>query len=113
MRAHPEPHPHARLSLLPATPPGRWSLWLVLVFWVFIGLSFALVAAGQEGGDTLFSNLWLTVPMLIAGTAGVAAGAAAGVAIFRRGERSVAVFLTLLWGLVVTLFVLGELPDPH
>jgi hypothetical protein len=51
--------------------------------------------------------------MLIAGTAGVAAGAAAGVAIFRRGERSPAVVLSLLWGLFVTLFVLGELLDPH
>lgn len=113
MRAQPVSHPRGWFWLLPATRLGRWSLGLVLCFWAFIGLASILVAAGQEGGDRFFSNLWLAVPMLIAGTAGVAAGAAAGVAVLRRGERSVLVVLTSLWGLVVALFWLGELSDPH
>ena len=74
---------------------------------------FSLVAAGERGGEEFFSNLWLALPGLGAGLSGVLAGVTAGVAIARRGERSVLVFVVLIVGLIVALWLLGEVVSPH
>ena len=74
---------------------------------------FSLIAAGERGGEGFFSNLWLALPSLGAGLSGVLAGATAGVAIVLRGERSVVVFLVLVVGLIVALFLVAETVTPH
>jgi hypothetical protein len=68
-----------------------------------------LAASGQEGGDELSDNLWLALAGLGAGLSAVLAGATASVAVVRRGERSVLVFLPLVVGSLVAVFLLGEL----
>jgi hypothetical protein len=82
-------------------------------FAAFLTALFSLIAAGERGGEGFFSNLWLALPGLGAGLSGVLAGVTAGVAIVRRGERSVLVFVVLIVGLIVALWLLGEVVNPH
>ncbi len=101
------------LHLLPVTRLGWWSAGLLTAFAAFLTALFSVVAAGERGGEGFFSNLWLALPGLGAGLTGVLAGVTAGVAIVRRGERSVLVFLVLIVGLIVALFLLGEAVSDH
>ena len=77
------------------------------------GAFYALVASGQRGGDTFFSNPWLTWPMLTA--VGLAIGGAATglVAVVRDAERAWTVFLVIGFGLLIAAFGASELLAPH
>lgn len=52
---------------------GKWSAGLILAFALFIIVFQIFVAYGERGGDSIFSNLKLTIPMLLAGGCGVTA----------------------------------------
>ena len=102
-----------RILGLPSTRLGWASLWLLVGFLVFYALFQILVASGQRGGETFFSNPWLALSILIAAGSAIAAGATAIVAILWRQERSILMFLSLMLGLLVAVFVLGEILYPH
>jgi len=102
-----------RVSILPKTPLGKWSIGLIIAFIVFIVAFQLLVASGQRGGKTFFSNLVLTIPILLAGTSGVFAFLTGLIGVIRNRERSIFVFLAMLIGLFVLLFWLGEVIFPH
>jgi len=107
-----------RLRLLPTTRLGWWAARLLVAFAALFLIGISLAGAGQKiGGEEVFDSLWLTVPLAGAGLtavlAGVLAGLTAAFAIVRRGERSVLVFLPLIVGLLVALFVQGEIFSPH
>ena len=102
-----------RILGLPSTRLGWASLWLLGGFLVFYALFQILVASGQRGGETFFSNPWLALSILIAAGSAIAAGAAAIVAILWRQERSILMVLSLMLGLLVAVFVLGEIVYPH
>ena len=112
-------NPHrARFHLRPTTRLGWWAVRLAVAFAALFVVCMGLAAAGQMiGGEEVFDDGWLTVPMAGAGMTAVLAGVLAGVtaafAIVRRGERSVLVFLPLIVGLLVALFLLGEFTTPH
>ena len=97
----------------PSTRLGWWSVGLAVGFFAFFGLFQALVASGQRGGETFFSNPWLSLSILVAAGSAIVAGVAAVVAIFWKRERSFFSFLALLLGLIVLVFTLGELAIPH
>ena len=97
----------------PTTDPGRWSVLAIAAFAGLLGVFAALVAAGQRGGDEFFDNLWLTVPFLAAFVAAVAAFVLGVLALTRDGERSVAVVVTTIIGLLVTTFGVLEVVFPH
>lgn len=98
---------------MPNTRLGQVCCGLGLGSLVAFGAFFGLVAAGERGGDTFFSNPWLTAAILLA--AGLAmAGAVAGLgARFRQAERGWSVLLFVLFGLLVAIFAAGELLFPH
>jgi len=98
---------------LPQTGPGRWSAGLDIGFALFLGLFFGLVAAGQRGGMTFFSNPWLATTLLLAVFLAVAAGLLAGFGIFWKNERSIVAFLALVVGLFVLYMAAGEILFPH
>jgi len=102
-----------RVSFLPKTLLGKWSVGLIIAFFVFLASFAVLVASGQRGGETFFSNLALTVPMLLAGSCGVAALITGLIGIIRSKERAVLVYLAVAIGLVVLFFGLGEILCPH
>jgi predicted Abi (CAAX) family protease len=102
-----------RIAVLPKTSWGKWSVGLIAAFILFLALFLILVLSGQRGGETFFSNLLLTVPMLIAGTCGVAAFVTGLIGIIKSKERSILVYLAILIGFEILVFGLGEFLVPH
>ena len=102
-----------RISLLPQSALGKWSVGLLAAFAVFFAAFELLVASGQRGGETFFSNLALTIPILLAGTSGVLAFLTGLIGVVRNRERSILVFLAMLVGFFILLFSIGEVAFPH
>jgi hypothetical protein len=98
---------------MPRTGPGKWSIWLITAFAVLFAIFWLVVAAGQRGGEGFFDNLLLTVPILLAGIAGIASLFTGLVGIIRYRERSILVYPAMVIGLCVLLFVVGEIAFPH
>lgn len=98
---------------LPRTRAGKWSLGLLAGCLLAFFLMQLLVVSGQRGGDTFLDNLWLSLPALAGLLCALAAGAMAAVAVIRHGERSLFAFLALLLGLLLLVFLVGEIATPH
>ena len=97
----------------PKTDFSKRSAWLIVGFAVLIGVFFILVASGQRGGDTFFSNPILTVPMLLAAASGIAACITGLISIVQKKERAIAVYLAVTFGLFLIFFALFEILTPH
>ncbi len=95
-------HRRAGIHLLPRTRLGFWAVRLLIAFAAFFILLISLVAAGQRG-------VWLVSLVIPLFLAGVLAAATAAIAVVRRGERSVLVFLPLIVGVLIAFFLVGEL----
>jgi hypothetical protein len=102
-----------KLHFIPKTRLGRWSIWLIIAF-ILLLISFQLlVISGQLGGDTFFSNLVLSIPMLLAAISGISAFFTGIIGIIKSKERAVLVFVATIIGLFILVFVLGEFLVPH
>jgi len=102
-----------KIHLKPNTNLGKWSVGLMIVFFLFMILFFILVASGQRGGEIFFSNLLLALPISAAGICGIAAFFTGFISILKKQERTVSVFLSAIIGLFVLLWTLGEILSPH
>jgi hypothetical protein len=101
-------------ALLPTTTLGKWSTGLGISLIGFFILSFAIIILGhQTGGETFLDNLYIAVPMFLAGLSGIGALITGVICIFKYKERSVLVFLASAVGLFVLFIVLGEFLAPH
>lgn len=100
---------------MPFSSPGRWSLASAALFWMFLAVFYGLVAAnvgvGVGGAWPEAWPLWTTMSAVAA--TGVLAAVLGFVALLGKAERSVMVFLSTLLGLLVTLFLSGEVLFPH
>ena len=101
------------LMILPKTRLGKLSTGFIVTFLVLLATFFILVATGQRGGDTFFSNLALSIPMLIAGISGILAFFTGIVGIIFKKDRSLLVIFATIIGLFVLFFAAGELVYPH
>lgn len=97
----------------PKTTLGNWSVRTIGTSILFFILFFAIVASGQRGGDTIFSNLWLAIPMLAAAILAISSFFTGTICIVRNRERSILVFLSTIFGFFVLLYVLAEIMFPH
>ena len=102
-----------RVSYKPSAVLGAWSVRLIAFALAFFILFAALVALGQRGGETFFSNLALTIPMLIAAILAVCAFFTGILSIIRNRERAVFVFISTVLGFLVLLYGLAEIIFPH
>ena len=98
---------------MPRTLLGKWSVGLIITFFLLFAALILVAASGQEGGDTFSDNLTLAIPGLGAGAAGILAFFTGIIGITRSKERSVLVFVAAAIGLLVLLSVLGEILVPH
>ena len=99
---------------MPKTSLGIWSVRLLVLFLILLGIGvFESVVLGQSGGKTIFDNLWLGIPMVGAFIAAFASFLIGIVSIFTKQERSVLVYLAAAVGLLISIFVLGELFFQH
>lgn len=98
---------------MPRSNLGKLCCWLGIGSVGAFGIFFALVASGQRGGDTFFSNLWLSIPVLAAAALAISGAVVGSVAVLGRRERAIAVFAVIAFGLFVAAFAAGELVFPH
>jgi len=102
-----------KIYFVPKTQWGKWSAGLFGGFILFFLLMNLLVALGQEGGETFFDNLALSIPGILGAICGVSAFFSGIYSIFKHRERSLLVFLASFIGFLITFFVLGEITIPH
>ena len=102
-----------RVNYKPRTFLGNWSVRLFVFSLLFFILFYALVASGQRGGDTFFSNLVLAIPMLIAAILAVSSFFTGIIGIIRNKERAIFVYISTVIGFFVLLFGLAEIIFPH
>ena len=98
---------------IPRTILGRWSLGLMMAFFVFMAVFAVAAVRGADGGDTFFSNLALSLPVLLAAICGAASFVIGLIAMIRSKERAILVMLATVVGCNVLLFALGEILFPH
>lgn len=98
---------------IPKTNLGRWSLRLIMAFFLFLIFAMLIVASGQEGGDTIFDNLLISIPMIFAGISAIGSFITGIISIIKKKERAIVVFASTLIGLLILWFVIGELAFPH
>ena len=97
-----------RISVLPKTSLGKWSVGMAVVFILLSVLSGVLVGLGGVGPGPIG-------PMVGAafGISGIAALVTGLISILKSKERSILVFLAVAVGLFVLVFFLGEFLYPH
>lgn len=102
------------IYLIPKTNLGKWSVRLIIIFFMLF-LASNLIARLQEPriDQTFFSNPLLSIPIFSAGIVGIIAFFAGIASILKHKERSIFVFLTTLIGIFILFFVLGEFLYPH
>ncbi|OGY24460.1 MAG: hypothetical protein A2172_04920 [Candidatus Woykebacteria bacterium RBG_13_40_15] len=103
-----------KVTFLPKTTLGKWSVGLVVLFFLLLATGMTAVSVfKQEGGETIFDNLWISIPMLSAGAAAIAALITGIISIWKSKERAILVFVATLIGLLVLWFIIGEILAPH
>ncbi len=98
---------------MPGTRSGRYAVGLTLAFFLFTGLAALAVASGQRGGETLFSNMWISGPALTGVACALAALVASSIAVIRHGESAWTVNVAGVISFVVMVYVLAEIVFPH
>jgi len=95
----------------PHTKLGRWAVGLGILFVVlFLINSFVFMPTSSDAPWRQVVLPFYGIFMLLCG---LAAGVVGLIAVIRQHERSWLVWLTLLPGLFVLFFVLGEFLVPH
>jgi len=102
-----------KIYFLPKTTLGKWSAVCIAAFIVLLLVARILVASGQEGGETIFSNLVIGIPMALACLSGVMAFLLGVFGIIAAKERSIIVFACTFIGFLVLALILGEVVSPH
>ena len=94
---------------MPKTNLGRWSAGTLIAFLGVFGLQLLLVASGHRDGEPYFSNPYLAVNGILAGLSALGTFFTGVFAIWKQGERSASVYIATFIGLLVLVFVVGEL----
>ena len=103
-----------KISFLPKTKEGSWSVVLIVVVAILIAFFFLMITVfNQRGGDAFFSNLTLAIPMILAWVAGLCACITGLIAIIKSKSRAVLVFVTTLVGFLIALYGFIEVVSPH
>ena len=100
------------IKFFPQSKLGKWSVGLIAAFAIILGVFFLLVASGERGGMTFFSNLKLSLTGLSAGVCGIAAFIVGLISLIKK-DRAILVWLATAVGLFVLWFVAAELLFPH
>lgn len=103
------------MKVLPTTQLGKWSVgFLATTIGLFIFTSFVVVGLfKQVGGDTLTDNLFISIPMILAAGLAIMGLITGLISVWRYKERSLLIAVPIVVGLIITLFLLGEIATPH
>jgi hypothetical protein len=108
----PSSSPRHSFFLPPRTRIGRLAVMLASAVAGFV-LIFFMFAATQSGGEEFFDNLWLAIPITLAGASGVGAAVTGLWALIPRHERSMYVFVATAVGLIAILVAFEEIVLGH
>ena len=111
----PSTQPPSKQSImsLPSSRLGWWAVGLGVLFSVLWTINTFLLVQTGSGDQPLWMQLMLPFYGIIMLFSGLGAGILALVALFRRGERSWLVYITLLPFLLVIFLLAGEFLVPH
>ena len=99
---------------MPKTKLGTLSVVLFVVLIILAAYFFIMVNVfEQRGGDTFFSNLNLTIPMLLAWFAGLGSLVMGLIAIIKNKSRAILVFFVVVLTFLITLYGVLEVAFPH
>ena len=108
------------LKILPITPLGKWSVGLIVAMPIlfFIGTSFAnSLYQSVPAGNTILADIAARPALALSMLAGMAAGISAFVtgllAIIRKKDLTLLVFVSSIIGALLVLFLTGEILSPH
>ena len=104
-----------RISILPKTSLGRWSVGLAAAFVLLFVLhqTFAASARRNPPANPTPPNPVIIMAVVADYISGIASIVTGIVSIMRRKERAILVFLVEIVGFFVLLFLLGEFLFPH
>jgi len=94
-----------KISLFPKSKLGVWAVILFIFLISAVAFFFIMVDVfGQRGGETFFSNLTLTIPMLTAWSMGVVSFAIGIVDLIKSKIKSILVFIVTIFTFTTTVF---------
>lgn len=100
------------MKILPKTIWGKKVTKIMLLFLACAAFLHIMALTGQEGGDTFLDNPWLGIPGILAIVSGIALFITSIIAIIKK-ERALLVFIAAFIGLLVILFLIGEIFVEH
>lgn len=108
------------MFLIPKTISGKWSLGLIVAMPIlfFIGTSltntlYKSVSAGSTILKDIVGRPALALTMLAGMAAGISAFIVGLIAIIRQKERALLAYVATLIGMLLILFLIGEILFPH
>ena len=106
--------------IMPISILGKWSVGLIITMPLFfiIGTSFTnSLYKSVPAGDTILADITkrpaLALTMLAGMVAGITAFITGLLAIIRKKEKAILVYLSSLIGTLLILFLIGEVLFPH
>ena len=93
----------------PGSRPGKWAVHAILGFFASMIVFYGLVASGQHGGETFFSNPLLSISLLVAATCGIVSALLSFWALVFAKDRKLVLVMCLLVGSFVLYFTAGEI----
>lgn len=108
------------VKVLPKSRLGIWSIMLIILMPIllFVGRTtflnfYANIPAGKTIPQDMVIRPGIALPMLSGIFSGIAAFVTGMLAIWKKEERALLIYISSFMGLLVCLFVLGEMIFPH
>ena len=109
-----------KISFLPKTILGKWSIWLIIAMFTLMILGMSLTDTLYESvssGDTILQDIAKRPALALSMLAGMAVGITAFIvgliAILKKKDRAILVFVATVIGALLILFLIGEVLYPH
>lgn len=94
-----------KITFLPQTYFGKWSLRLIAVFIICLGL-LSLFAISDQ---TFHDNFWLTIPVFLGYGTSISSFIIGLISVIVEGERSFLVYLAVGMSLLFIIFEAGDI----
>lgn len=103
-----------KVSFFPKNKLGVWSTFLFGLLILLVSYFFLMVNVfDQTGGDTFFSNLNLTIPMLLAWLSGFVSFVLGFISIIKYEMKSMLVILIMVLTLFTSFYGIMEVLVTH
>ncbi|PPD58363.1 hypothetical protein [Dehalogenimonas etheniformans] len=101
------------MSFLPTTNIGKWSVWLIVAFFVLVIIGRALSAMEQGGQEIAVTSGLPVVASISAMAAGVASFVTGMIGLIKFRERALTVFLSVIASgvlilMTISMFIVGS-----